>query len=142
MPKVKHEPKINYFPTTHNEHILVVDDESMIRESLKDILQSLGYKTFLASGGAEAITILEKNRDIQLAIVDFIMPQMNGIVTTKELKKINPNIKVLLSSGQADRQGLLNGSTQIDGFLLKPYHISELELKIHQLLKRSALSNN
>ncbi len=131
--RVSEQIEIDYYPTG-NENILIVDDEQMIRESIRDILLALGFNTITADSGQEALAILQKNSRIHLAIVDYVMPKMNGIETIKRLKKINPNIKILLSSGYTDRTRLKNIDCEIDGFLLKPYHISELSKTIKELL--------
>jgi CheY-like chemotaxis protein len=131
--QVNEQIEIDYQPTG-NENILVVDDEEMIRESIKDILSALGYNIITAPSGKEAIAILRKHRRIHLAIVDYVMPKMNGIETIKRLKGINPNIKILLSSGHTDREQLKMKDSRIDGFLLKPYHISDLAKKIKNIL--------
>ena len=132
LPEVK-QIEIEYYPTG-DENILIVDDEQMIRESIRDILLALGYSTVTAGSGEEALSILQKNPGIHLAIVDYIMPKMDGIETIKGLKEINPSIKILLSSGHADRDKLKKITSNIDGYLFKPYHISELSNKIKELL--------
>jgi PAS domain S-box-containing protein len=131
--QVHEQIEIDYYPTG-NENILVVDDEDMIRESISDILSALGYNTITAESGKEAVEIIGKHRRIHLAVVDYIMPKMNGIETIKRLKRINPNIKILLSTGHTDREKLKEKSPIIDGILLKPYHISDLSKKIKDIL--------
>lgn len=124
--------EIDYYHPT-NEHILIVDDEEMIRESLKDILTAIGYNPIIAGNGQEAISVLQKNPAISLAIVDYVMPKMNGIETSEILKEINPGIRILMSTGHADRNKMKNTEV-IDGFLLKPFHISDLSRKIKELM--------
>lgn len=131
--------EIDYYPTG-NENILIVDDEQMIRESIRDTLIALGYNTITAGSGKEAITILQRNPQIHLAIVDYLMPKMDGIETIKGLKEINPDIKILLSSGYADRERLQKIGSKIDGLLFKPYHISELSKKIRTLVGKEELN--
>lgn len=131
--QISKQIEIDYYPTG-NEKILIVDDEDMIRDSIRDILLALGYNTITAEGGQNAIEILQKNPGIDLAIVDYVMPKMNGIETIKGLREINPGIKILLSSGYAERERLKNTNSGIDGFLFKPYHISDLSKKIKELL--------
>lgn len=133
--QVSEQIEIDYHPTG-SENILIVDDEEMIRESIRDILSALGYNAITAQSGKDAIAILRKHRRIHLAIVDYVMPKMNGIETIKRLKGINPNIKILLSSGHTDREQLKRKDSNIDGFLLKPYHISDLSVKIKNILAK------
>ncbi|MFQ5584958.1 MAG: ATP-binding protein, partial [Calditrichia bacterium] len=90
---LKNEPVADMeFLNGGNENILVVDDEELIRESLKSSLELLGYKVITASSGSEGVEIVEHERDIHLAIVDLAMPQMNGIETIKALRKVAPNL--------------------------------------------------
>ncbi|MFW6147175.1 MAG: response regulator [Thermodesulfobacteriota bacterium] len=118
------------------ETVLLVDDEEMILEIGQEILRSLGYKVFEAASGKEAIEIYRKNRDIiDIVVLDMIMPGTGGNDTYGELKKINPGIKVLLSSGYS-----INGrATEImdkgcDGFIQKPFTIKDLSKKLREIL--------
>ncbi|MBW2099034.1 MAG: response regulator, partial [Deltaproteobacteria bacterium] len=80
--------------------ILLVDDEDMIVEVGQDMLTSMGYKVLPARSGKEAIEIYNANTDeIDMVILDMIMPDINGGDVYDTLKEINPEIKVLLSSG-------------------------------------------
>ncbi len=133
--------EMEVYPAGH-ETILVIDDEEMIRESLSDILQSLGYEVLMADSGKEALRLLKEKKAVHLAIVDFAMPQMNGIETIKLIRGINPKIKILLSSGHADRDRIMEEKIPIDGFLAKPYHITDLARKIKSVLKNSIFSTN
>jgi CheY-like chemotaxis protein len=116
--------------------ILLIDDEEMIIKVGKELLQELGYDVLSARSGQEAIELYEKNTDqIDLVIMDMIMPGMGGGETFDRLKKINPEIKVLLSSGYS-----INGqASQIldrgcDGFIQKPFNLIQLSDKIHQII--------
>ncbi|MCP4024004.1 MAG: response regulator, partial [Desulfobacteraceae bacterium] len=83
-----------------HESVLLVDDEERILTVGREICKALGYSVLTASSGKEAIKIYSKKKhDINLVILDMIMPEMNGLETFMELKKYNPNIKVLLSTG-------------------------------------------
>ena len=77
-----------------------MDDEEVIRHLAKDVLESLGYQVMLAANGQEAIRLYEENSDsIALILLDMIMPQMGGDQTYTRLREINPNVKIVLSSG-------------------------------------------
>lgn len=77
-----------------------MDDEEVIRHLAKDVLKSLGYQIIVASSGKEAIRLYEqRSTDVALVILDMIMIQMSGEETYAELKKINPDVKIILSSG-------------------------------------------
>ncbi len=116
--------------------ILLVDDEKMIRDVGQQILEALGYVALTASGGQEAVEIYNKKGDkIDLVILDMIMPDMNGPTTFDFLKEINPEVKVLISSGYS-----VNGSTDemmqkgCKGFIQKPFTMEQLSGKLKDIL--------
>jgi len=118
--------------------LLLVDDEDMIVDVGCGIIEKLGYKILTAKSGKEAIGIYEKNQgQIDMVILDMIMPEMDGGNTYDRLKEINPNIKVLLSSGYS-----INGqATEIlergcNGFIQKPFSITNLSQKIREILDK------
>ena len=80
--------------------ILVVDDEAIIRESLRDWLTDAGYKVLMAEDGPRALGIIEKEMP-SIAIVDLIMPGMDGIELLKKAKEISPDIEVILVTAYA-----------------------------------------
>jgi nitrogen-specific signal transduction histidine kinase len=118
------------------ETILLVDDERMILEVSRELLESMGYRVYAAGSGQEAIAVyMEKRRGIDLVILDMIMPGLSGGETFDRLKGINPEIKVLLSSGYS-----INGKAQTimdrgcDGFLQKPFQLENLSRKVREVL--------
>jgi two-component system, cell cycle sensor histidine kinase and response regulator CckA len=120
------------------ETILLVDDEEMIIDVGRGLLGELGYTVIAAKSGPEALDIYRLNRDrIDLVIMDMIMPGMGGGETFDRLKTINPNAKVLLSSGYS-----INGQASkimergCDGFIQKPFNIKQLSAKIREILER------
>ena len=79
------------------ETLLFVDDEPMIIETAKELLNALGYEVFTANGGKEAVRLYENKREqIDAVILDMIMPDMIGGETFDRLKEINPSVKVIL----------------------------------------------
>jgi len=137
------------------ETVLLVDDEDIIIDVGDGLLKTLGYKVLIARGGKEAIEIISKAQRAKrkedkgrkghapgamppapdIIILDMIMPEMSGGETYDRMKEINPNIKVLLSSGYS-----INGqATEIlergcDGFIQKPFTIKELSNAIREVL--------
>jgi len=118
------------------ETVLFVDDEAMIIEVTEELFKELGYKVLIARGGKEAIEIYEENKErIDIVILDMIMPDMSGGVTYDRMKEIDPDIKVLLSSGYS-----INGqATEIldrgcNGFIQKPFKMKELSQKLREIL--------
>jgi PAS domain S-box-containing protein len=121
-----------------SETVLLVDDEDMIIDVGKPILEQMGYNVLTATGGKEALDIYEKNKqEIGIVILDMIMPGMGGGDTYDRLKELNPDIKVLLSSGYS-----INGqATKIlergcDGFIQKPFNVMGLSRKIRGVLDK------
>ena len=118
------------------ETILLIDDEDMILEIGREMLEGLGYQVLVAKSGKEAVALYEESADkIQAVILDMIMPGMNGKETFKALQKANPNIKVLLSSGysiEGDAEEILEMGCQ--GFIQKPFSLSLLSQKVRSVL--------
>ena len=117
--------------------VLLVDDEKMIIDVGAAILKKLGYRVITAASGEEAIdTIRRKRNPIDLVILDMIMPGMDGGTAFDSIRAINPGLPVILSSGYA-LNGKANNIMQrgCNGFLQKPFHVSELSLKVHEVLK-------
>lgn len=115
--------------------ILVVDDSSFMRNSLKTMLEKLGYSVVgTAENGVEAVA---KFRDLKPDVVtlDIIMPQMGGVQGLKLLKSVNPNAVVVMVSSMADRDSITEclkaGATH---YLLKPFD----EAKVAAVMKRIA----
>ncbi|MBW2605640.1 MAG: response regulator [Deltaproteobacteria bacterium] len=116
--------------------VLLVDDEEVIQKVCKELLENIGYKVFLANDGKKAIELYRKNQDeIDIVLLDMIMPNMSGGEAYDRMKKINPDIKVLLSSGYSidgEATAILNRGC--DSFIQKPFSINELSEKIRSIL--------
>ena len=118
------------------ETILLIDDEPINLEVSGELLESLGYRVYLAGGGQEGLAIYEEKRDeIDMVILDMVMPGISGGETFDRLRRSDPDIKVLLCSGYS-----INGQAQnildrgCNGFIQKPYKMSHLSQKIRELL--------
>lgn len=109
-------------------NILLVDDEEMIIETGRALLKSMGYKVYEARKGERALQIYKKHgNDIDVVLLDLIMPGMRGEEVYGELIKMNPQAKVVIISGYADErtvQDVLRRGCR--GFLQKPFNIKEL----------------
>lgn len=117
------------------ETILLVDDEPVILNVARDLLQALGYKMLTAQDGETALDIYEKSmNEIDLVILDMVMPEMGGGEIFDELKKIKPDVKVLLSSGYS-----INGqaskiiSRGCVGFIQKPFTIHDIASQLRKI---------
>jgi len=136
--EVSEEKKPSGETVRGTETVLFVDDEDIIIEVAEELFKELGYKVLIARGGKEAVEIYEKNKDrIDMLVLDMIMPDMSGSVTYDRLKEIDPDIKVLLSSGYS-----INGqATEImdrgcNGFIQKPFKLKELSQKLREVLDK------
>ncbi len=116
--------------------VLIVDDEKMIVDAIKQMIQKLGYDVIIAYGGVEAIERFMENKDnINIVILDMIMPDKSGGQTFDKLKEIKPDIKVLLSSGYSingEAADILNRGC--NGFIQKPFNVKELSKKIREII--------
>jgi CheY-like chemotaxis protein len=115
--------------------ILFADDDAICLEVGLKILERLGYQTLGARDGQEAIDLyLENQREVELVILDMKMPY-NGCTTFIKLKKINADVKVLITSGYAkDKQIRELMKKGCNGFILKPFGINDLSQKISGIL--------
>jgi PAS domain S-box-containing protein len=116
--------------------ILLIDDEELIIDVGQAMLEYLGYNVMVCKGGREAVEVItDMGNEIDLVILDMIMPGMDGGTTFDRIREIQPVMPVLLSSGYA-----INGHADeimrrgCNGFIQKPYDISELSLKIRKIL--------
>lgn len=115
--------------------LLVVDDEELIRNVIKEYSSIEGYEVFEASDGIEAIEIV-KNNDIDLIILDIMMPKLDGFRTCEEIKKTK-NIPILMLSARSDEYDKLIGfNLGVDDYMTKPFSPKELFARIKAILRR------
>ena len=116
--------------------VLVVDDEDIALYVEILMLRRIGYNTLQASNSAEACQLYRNEKDhIDLVVLDMILPDENGATTYKVLKKINPDIKVLISTGYGtdeNVQQILNDSQ--NGLIQKPFKFKEFTSKLETIL--------
>ncbi len=129
---MKHEP-----PGGNGELLLVVDDESGIREILKTTLEAHDYNVLLAEEGTQALAHYAAQRErIALVITDLAMPVMDGYATIRALRKINPDVKLIAVSGLSESGAKLHATFRSDGITTpaKPYSPDRLLDAIHAAL--------
>ncbi len=111
-----------------HETILVVDDEQIYLTVTRQILENIGYRVFTAGSGQEAIAVfMEKQKQIDLVLLDMVMPGMGGRRAFEALREINPDLKIIIASGYSinrEVQQLLDQGG--NGFIQKPYRVQEL----------------
>ena len=111
-----------------NGKVLVVDDEEIVRMVCKDMVEALGLTVLTAVDGREAVDLFTKHADeIAVVILDLSMPNMDGMTAFKELVRIRPGVKVILSSGYDELDSIKRLSGQgLAGFIQKPYSLNNL----------------
>jgi len=121
-----------------HETILLIDDEEPLRVLGQRILKRWGYTVMTAADGAEGIALFQKHQTtIDLVICDLTMPGMSGIECLSVLKRLRPEVPVLLSSGYSENTviaSLIEGANAASGFLAKPYTIQEMLFTIRGIL--------
>lgn len=116
--------------------ILVVDDEEMIRNVIEEYLKNEGYSYIEATNGYEAIDKVKFNSDIDLIIMDIMMPKLDGFSTCKEIKKIKDIPVIVLSARGEEYDKLLGFDVGIDDYVTKPFSPKELIARIKAVMKR------
>jgi len=126
------------------ELVLVIDDESSIRNITQQTLEAFGYRVITAGGGAEAIALYAKRAgEIGVVITDTMMPVMNGVGLIKALIEFNPSARIIASSGFAVTAEVTEtGSAKVSGFLAKPYTAQTLLRLLREVLDRPLLRPN
>jgi len=123
------------------ETVLLVDDEQIVIEVVKPMLERLGYQVLSAANGAEGIEMFRRNKGkVDLVILDLVMPDMPGGKVFDQLKEIDPGVKVLLSSGysqEGQAEQILRRGCR--GFIQKPFAMGKLSEKIHDLVHAGKL---
>lgn len=116
--------------------ILLVDDEPMVRELGQNILESLGYRVLPAEGGTEALRIYTARwPSVDLVLLDFLMPDMNGREVSRRLHEINPGVKIILVTGYSSEEiGTQLFGYGVVGVVAKPYDVRTLAKAVHRAL--------
>jgi two-component system, cell cycle sensor histidine kinase and response regulator CckA len=124
------------------ELVLVVDDEANVCNIVRHLLEDYGYRCLVAHDGAEALALYASHRfEIQVVLADMMMPVMDGSQMIQVLRRINPAVRVICSSGHATEERLEAANLPCSHFLPKPYESSVLLQKIRQVIDHSAPLN-
>jgi PAS domain S-box-containing protein len=111
----------------NNALILVVDDESSIREITKASLEAHHYRSMTASDGIDAFVLYAQHHsEISVVLLDLMMPTLDTTTIVQTLQKMNPHVKIIAMSGLTPLEPIASGSTAIQGFLAKPFTVYEL----------------
>lgn len=124
-------------PRGRGQTILVVDDEPSIREVAEVILTNHGYHVFTAEDGPTALAIfVQQIGHIDIVLTDIAMPLMGGLALVRALRRIEPGVKIIVSTGRSDHAELAEfAELKVEGFLPKPYTTRNLLLKLSHVLR-------
>jgi DNA-binding NtrC family response regulator len=128
--------------SNNNGSILIVDDEEELRKMLKIYLEHLGYNAVVAEDGQSAIEIFRNTkRKFELVLLDVKMPKIGGKETTEMLKEIDPEVKIILTSGYpTDEKSRELIRSNIVDFLEKPFTLADLSKVITTKLQKSDMN--
>lgn len=117
--------------------IMVIDDEDIIRNMVHDYLTSQGYEVLLASDGSKALEKFQQaGGEVDLVLLDMILPEISGLEVFKRFRQINPQIKAILTSGYSSDTPENDSGETCFTFLQKPFRITELLEKIKGMLDK------
>ena len=118
-------------------HILLADDDELLRNLVKEVLEEEGYIVYEAVNGAEALDIFYKHQDLELVILDVMMPEIDGIGVLDDIRKLS-DIPVLMLTALGDSNSELTGLRHgVNDYVSKPFHYEILLERIKNLLKMS-----
>lgn len=124
----------------NKEKILVVDDEETLRTLLREIVQELGFECDIASNGLECLDSIKQGKNYDIILMDIQMPKLNGIETLKNLKRLSPDLSVIMVSASRKfenvRIALQEGSYD---YIVKPFDINEIEAVVNRAVERTRL---
>jgi len=143
--KVEEKPADRNAPVpVGTESILLVDDEEAIVRMVQQMLARLGYRVTVRTGSVEALEAFRANPDrFALVITDLTMPNMTGIQLAQELKKIRPNLPVILCTGFSDQIDAAQSEAMgLQGFVMKPVIKTEVATKIRRVLDKAARADS
>ncbi|KOP27014.1 histidine kinase [Hapalosiphon sp. MRB220] len=121
-------------PQGNGELILIVDDEDVVRQTTQDTLEDYNYKTLVANDGIEAIALYVKyQQEISAVLLDMLMPNMDGLTAIRTLLTVNPNVKIIATSGLPanEQKAIAVGAKK---FLSKPYTATHLLITLSDLI--------
>ena len=122
-----------------NIHVLVVDDEKPLRDFVRRNLEVRGYKVMTASNGLEALALF-KNENIQLVILDIMMPHMDGLETTRRIRQESHVPIIILTAMGEEADKIRAFDLGADDYLTKPFGVGELLGRVKAVLRRAEWS--
>jgi CheY-like chemotaxis protein len=119
--------------------ILLVDDDESVLDVTKDILEYCGFRVITAANGRDAVASYQQHSDeVACVLLDLAMPYMDGEETYRELRRIRPDVRVILASGYSEQEITRRFAGQaLAGFVAKPYQAAALSAKLREVLQGS-----
>jgi signal transduction histidine kinase/ActR/RegA family two-component response regulator len=128
-------------PVHRPERILVVDDETLVREATVELLSELGYEVVAVPDGDEALNRITQQENYDLVLLDIQMPRLNGHETLTRLREVKPHLKVLLTSGHSPSENVQDLLQRYQcGFLQKPYRLADISRMVRSALDGTVLT--
>ena len=118
--------------------ILVADDEQLIRKLINDCLSKSGHEILEAADGLEAINIFKNNKDIDMALLDIMMPEIDGWEVCRKIRETSGIPIVLVSARSQDFDQIMGFESGADDYVTKPFSLTVLTKRVDALLKRGA----
>ena len=118
--------------------VLIVDDEELIRNIIKDYCINEGFNIYEAEDGLKAVEMVKEHSDIDIIVLDIMMPNMDGYTAYKEIKKIGNIPTIILSARGEEYDKLMGFDLGADDYLTKPFSPRELIARIKAILKRDS----
>ena len=120
-----------------NMKVLVVDDESRMRKLVKDFLSKSGFSVLEASDGEEAIDVFMSTKDIDLIILDVMMPKLDGYEVAEEVRKVS-KVPIIMLTAKSDEKDELKGfEIGVDEYITKPFSPKILVARVEAVLRRT-----
>jgi CheY-like chemotaxis protein len=130
-------PSRRDLPVGNGELVLVIDDETAIREVARETLNAFGYRVMVAGDGAEAMAVFAAHRDeVKVVITDMMMPYMDGPATIRALRRLDQKVKIIATSGLKAEDKIADAAQLgVKTFLPKPYTAEKLLKTVDAVLK-------
>lgn len=118
-------------------HLLIADDEPEIRQGLKDFFELNGYRVTTASDGEAALQLVAADKGIHLALLDVVMPKMNGFDVLRNMRAQGLHVPVLMLTARGSQEDILSGfGLGVDDYVVKPFSAEVLALRVKAILSR------